>query len=689
MQDRSNDRMPAKLEDGMLVFADGGITLLDVPATVTTMTDPLAHGVFLHVTMEKPAARQRMVLGRPGNLRRFTCSYRYDPWWMTPKIGTSANEIPVETQFLLAECTDGRYAVFIPLLDNAFRVSLEGDADGQLVLIAETGDPTVVGTEMTGVFIAVGADPYALIATAAESVTAYMQTGRLRKDKPVPDFIDQFGWCTWDAFYTNVSHDLVRQGLQSFVDGGVQPKMMILDDGWLSMRTFTSGENRLTAFAADAEKFPGDLHPTVTMAKGEFDIATFLVWHALQGYWGGIDPVAFPAYRVFEEQRAFSPGILSHSPEINSAFGDTVGVIAPESIHRFYQDFHRHLREQGVDGVKVDNQSALEGVSRGLGGRTALMRAYHEALEGAAHTHFLGRIINCMSQSSDVIFSTLNSTVTRAFTDFWPNQPASHGLHLFANAFNSLWLGEFILPDWDMFQSGHAMGAFHAAGRAVSGGPVYVSDKPDEHNFDLLRKMVLSDGTVLRAQQAGRPTRDILFRDVMTEPVLLKIFNYNEGAGVIGVFNAQYHEAEEERITLSSQISAADVEGLPGKAFAIFAHTTQALSSATGTEQVPVSLPELSFELFTIVPIDGVIAPIGLADKFNSAGAITAKGWTTENEYTICLRDGGQFLAWCEQQPAKVFVDDEPLSFSYDEETNALRLTIEATGSHVIRVITA
>ena len=41
-----------------------------------------------------------------------------------------------------------------------------------------------------------------------------------------------------------------------------------------------------------------------------------------------------------------------------------------------------------------------------------------------------------------------------------------------------MWFGEFIQPDWDMFQSGHRMGALHAAGRAVSGGPVYVSDKP-------------------------------------------------------------------------------------------------------------------------------------------------------------------------------------------------------------------
>ena len=69
-------------------------------------------------------------------------------------------------------------------------------------------------------------------------------------------------------------------------------------------------------------------------------------------------------------------------------------------------------------------------------------------------------------------------------------------------------------PDWDMFQSSHPMGSYHAAGRAVSGGPVYVSDTPDAHDFKLLRKLVLSDGSVLRADNVGRPTRDCLFADV-------------------------------------------------------------------------------------------------------------------------------------------------------------------------------
>uniref|UniRef100_A0A453RHR5 Uncharacterized protein n=1 Tax=Aegilops tauschii subsp. strangulata TaxID=200361 RepID=A0A453RHR5_AEGTS len=57
----------------------------------------------------------------------------------------------------------------------------------------------------------------------------------------------------------------------------------------------------------------------------------------------------------------------------------------------------------------------------------------------------------------------------------------------------------------------HPMAEYHAAARAVGGCAIYVSDKPGNHDFDLLRKLVLPDGSILRAKLPGRPTGDCLF----------------------------------------------------------------------------------------------------------------------------------------------------------------------------------
>lgn len=82
-------------------------------------------------------------------------------------------------------------------------------------------------------------------------------------------------------------------------------------------------------------------------------------------------------------------------------------------------------------------------------------------------------------------------------------------------------------PDWDMFHSKHPAALLHAAARAVSGGPVYVSDKPGQHDFELLRKLVLPDGSVLRAKLPGRPTQDTLFDDPLRDgKTLLKVGVY-------------------------------------------------------------------------------------------------------------------------------------------------------------------
>ena len=96
-------------------------------------------------------------------------------------------------------------------------------------------------------------------------------------------------------------------------------------------------------------------------------------------------------------------------------------------------------------------------------------------------------------------------------------------------AFNSLWMGNFIHPDWDMFQSTHPCGEFHAASRAISGGPIYISDSVGEHNFELLRSLVLPDGSILRCEYFALPARDCLFENPLHGgKTMLKIWNLNK-----------------------------------------------------------------------------------------------------------------------------------------------------------------
>ena len=90
--------------------------------------------------------------------------------------------------------------------------------------------------------------------------------------------------------------------------------------------------------------------------------------------------------------------------------------------------------------------------------------------------------------------------------DFYPKKPESHLRHVRYNAASSLWTGGFApLPDWDMFHSRHDFAAYHAAARAVSGGPIYVSDAVGDFDVELLRRLVDGDGRALRFDGPAMP----------------------------------------------------------------------------------------------------------------------------------------------------------------------------------------
>jgi len=664
------------LRNGTLA-CDGQPMLQGVPAAFTIAKDPSGAGTFLTLKMGAASSLVHSPFGRVTGMTRFTSLFRDEPFWMRPQAGTRLSAVKVETQWLLAETTNQTCVMLVPIFDGPTVFTLSGKADG-LVLTGVTADPETIASGGTAVFVMAGTDPYQMCDAGAKAVMNHLGTGKLRREKPLPDFIDNFGWCTWNSFYRDVTPEKVRAGLATFTQGGVEPRFLVLDDGWQDYCEVPKGEQMLRSLNA-GKNFNGDLSSTVRIAKDEFKVKQFLVWHAFTGYWSGLDSHALAGYDVRDTVRDFERDVLTLHPNYNTQWwGHAVGVVPPKKIAQFYDDYHRRLRQQGVDGVKVDNQSMIESVAHGLGGRVALTRAYRDALEKSVAKHFDGRLINCMANAMETYYCSPRSTLMRTSIDFWPNKPETHGQHLFCNSLVSVWFGEFMQPDWDMFQSGHPMGAFHAAGRAVSGAPVYVADTLDGHDFNLLRKLVLSDGAILRGDDLGRPTRDCLFADVTRDPVLLKVFNSNRDCAVLGIFNCNYHVNENERRELSGAVAPADAPALKGDQFAAFAQTSGKVWRCGRNDSTPLSLGEGKWEIVSFAPVENGVAVLGLADKFNSTGAVLKKQWHGQNNLTVTLRDGGQFVAWCQHSPKEISAATDMRPFAFDPFTGKLACTVPA-----------
>lgn len=749
--------------DGNLVV-QGQVILTAIPDNVILTPGSgrgLVEGAFIGANASESKSHHVFPIGVLEDLR-FMCCFRFKLWWMTQRMGTCGRDVPLETQFMLLESKYGSslsedmdrgeeeqniYIVFLPLLEGQFRAVLQGNERNELEVCIESGDSAVTTTQgLHSVYMHAGTDPFEVITEAVKAVERQLQTFHHREKKKLPSFLDWFGWCTWDAFYTDVTAEGVDEGLKSLSEGDTPPRFVIIDDGWQQIgsevtdpkATVQEGAqfaSRLTGIKEN-QKFqkhrrgceitqdPPGLRHVVEEAKEHHNVKYVYVWHALAGYWGGVKPAA-AGMEHYDSSLAYPvqcPGILGNQPDVVldslSVYG--LGLVHPKKVYNFYNELHSYLASAGVDGVKVDVQNIIETLGDGHGGRVSITRQYHQALEASIVRNFPDNgCIACMCHNTDGLYSAKQTAVIRASDDFFPSDPASHTIHISSVAYNTLFLGEFMQPDWDMFHSLHPAAEYHGAARAVGGCAIYVSDKPGVHNFDLLKKLVLPDGSVLRARLPGRPTRDCLFIDPARDgKSLLKIWNLNKYTGVLGIFNCQgagWCKVEKKNrihdsspMTLSGSVRAQDVDFLPQIAgdgwngdTVIYAHRAGELVLLPKGAAIPVTLKVLEYELYTVTPVKDVacgisFAPIGLINMFNSGGAIDEFDIHTDSQnpelsgslavdIRMKVRGCGTFGAYSTHKPMKCSVDSCETEFTYDSASGLLTFAIPISKEEMYR----
>lgn len=613
---------------------------------------PEKSGGYFAVVDDSDAHDLIIDIGEISDFAAFTASFRNRPFFMHSKTGISVDEIPYETQFLMIKHSDGKYSVIIPLVENVTRCAIFGE-NGHLKATVETGDKNVHIKKARILYVTTGENLYKELEKTSKVLSENFGL-KLKKDKKTPKIYNKFGWCTWNAFGIDISEDNLIEGLKSFKETGIEPRFLILDDGWQTVNDDfdNRGNFKLKSFVPN-EKFNHTLKPVIEKAKNEYKIEDFYVWHAVMGYWGGIDVTS-------EEMKKYHPflrdGAFSEYMDKNFYYEcGTYGFAGKDFIYDFYNDYHKLLKSEGVDGVKIDTQYFPEAHADGQGGRVRLNKIIHEAMEKSTLENFSNELINCMSCSNDIFFSLKDSNIIRTSDDFIPEDDTSHGLHIYNNAINSIMYRDFSFCDWDMFQSGHKFGAYHAAARAVSGSPVYVTDEVGGHDKNVLKSLVMSDGYVPVPENTALPTLDSVFEDPFKEDVLFKIFNYNKNNGVIALFNMKTDS------TITDKVSPSDIEGFNEGHYAVYSYKTGKKYNIGANDSIEITLKFGDFDILTFSKIENNFAPIGLIDFYNC-------GATFEYKDEIILKDNGRFLAYCKNKPEQILNNERLCEFEYKDE---------------------
>jgi raffinose synthase len=527
----------------------------------------------------------------------YMANYRHKDWWTRPHFGPGWDTLPRRTQSLVWRTAPDQYLYLLPVCDDQCRTDLQGDDSGLQAVVS----PLILGHDSISTLafsVSCGGEPYAL-AEKASSGGLHALSRVHRKGKKYPPMMEHIGFCSWDAFYHEVHADGILEKAKELKQLKLPVKWFMIDDGWLDV-----SEMRLQSLQPDGTKFPGGLLPVTRQLKDEYGVDWVGVWHTIAGYWGGISQGSDLAAQYGEFLHETRNGRLIPYPERSKGFF-------------FWDVWHRELKEQGIDFVKVDGQNSITNMTMYNMTAGEAAAGAHEALEASVHKHFDGNIMNCMGMGSENVWHRPASSMSRNSDDFVPQEAGSFKEHALQNVYNSYYHGQFYWGDWDMFWTSHEDALQSAVLRAISGGPVYFSDPVGTTDPDLVWPMIYRDGRIVRGDLPAQPAEDCLLRNPNTEPIPLKVWNRVGPSGVIAAFNIALDNS-----IVKGSVCPSDVPGLEGEAFALFEPLTRKVRMLQRDEELDLHLQPGEVAVYNVIPARKSCTPIGLTDKFLSTHAM-------------------------------------------------------------------
>jgi raffinose synthase len=567
---------------------------------------------------------------------RFMANYQHKDWWTRPHFGCNVTDVPAHTLSLLMEGGFG-YFHLLPVSDTITKTELKG-VEGGLELSVSDCHGAYDRFSQWVLVTGVGKDPYGLVKENAKAAFTILENGKtIREEKRYPEILDYLGWCTWDAFYQDVDEIGILKKAEEFRKKDIPVKWVMIDDGWLDVKG-----KKLKSLRPDPEKFPRGLAATVSDLKDRFGIRWVGVWHTIVGYWEGIDPESPLAERMKSYLFRTKNGSLVPYPDAVKGFG-------------FWHNWHSYLRAEGIDFLKVDSQSAVNNFLTGHMSAGEAAEGAHTALEASVSLHFQNAVINCMGMAQDNIWHRPYSSVSRNSDDFVPQAEDGFREHALQNVYNSFFHGAFYWGDWDMFWTKNHDSLQNMVLRAVSGGPVYISDPVGETDPASILPLVYRDGKIIRCGQPGLPTIDCLFTDPIQEAKPLKVWNVCKGAGVVAAFNI--HGL---KMAVRGTVGPSDIPGMEEERFLAIDVLKKQFMIFRKDQSVPIELSENGVSLFLFLPIKDDFTPVGLIDKLVPNDSVLGV-WRGENGVKVFLKEGGRFVFRSESEPVDASVNGKKL----------------------------
>lgn len=550
------------------------------------------------------------------------------------------NGVKHEATMLLLELPDNEYLCAVPLTSELSMGWIYLEDDGSFSVKSGTFGTAPIDGDIPLLAWSRSKDIYQAISNAWQKAFENNQIKELtnkRGNKNYPEVFTYLGWCSWEQYKKKIDENLLLGTVDKINQSDIPIRWVLVDDGH---QDASPDLMQLVSFKPDPVKFPNGWQ-TLMAKRNEGKIKWFGLWHCFEGLWNGI---------------SLNNKLDMLQNDMMPSKGGKALIVKDQepSIDKFYQVMIETVKKQGFDFVKIDAQSAMVNQYGGRSNAVLASVQCSEALEKYCEKELNGNQINCMTQNPANMFTRKYSAVSRVSLDYKLGDKAKAVSHTHQSYMTTLFQGQTVWPDHDMFHSNDPVaGMLMAVSKAMSGGPIYLSDAPDHFTPAHILPLCYSDGKLLRPLAPAVPLPNSIFDDFFTSPKLYFVIaplanhcaalvaynlNYPVDTTIVGkVSPTDYCFAPAMIQPYSGQWT------VPGEGLVIF--DWQAGKGQRFDKDYTFSLTGFSDKLLLVCPVQNGWAVVGRSDKFLSPAAVTDIK-SSRNDLTITLSEGGSLVVW-------------------------------------------
>lgn len=550
---------------------------------------------------------------------------------------------------MLFKLSNGKFMTIMPLSGEASVSWLETQNDGKLMVDYGTlgTAPVPENTEVPLLAWATGDNIYESMAEVWNKLAnseIYKNKLSLRSQKEYPEAMNYLGWCTWEQYHKNISEKIILDGIDNIENSGIPIRWLLIDDGHQ-----TDSHRLLKSYTPNKEKFPGGWEPIVSR-KDEQKIKWMGIWHGFLSHWNGVDKE-----NDMEELKPY----LMPNPQRSKGLLPKDDMKSSEA---FYEYMISNIKAQGFDFMKTDNVSRSTLEYSGAPNAAKAQKENVLALEETCFENNIG-LMNCSAQNIIDLLNATHSATMRTSPDYQKNNLPTSKSQILQSVFNVIWLGQTLWPDHDMFHSSDSQVAeTMAVTKAMSGGPIYLSDAPETFNKEIIMPLCYNGGLLIRPEAPGVPLPESVFSDVLYEQqnVYKVISPLKNKACAIAAYNLS---VDNEQV-LKGHISAGDysnasvmLQPYPGKwsvpsdGLVVFDWNKKE-GQKISKNGIDFEIKGFGHKLFFMCPINNGWAVIGRTDKYLSPATVEILAVNGEN-LSIKMHEAGNIVLYSEKGEPK------------------------------------